>query len=245
MKKRWIAMGCALVLSLTCFGCSSTSNEVASTEATETIENVKTVETEEMIQKTQTSSASDKISAMEQIHAACEQAVPVGANQTVTAEGVVEFTIEQAYMTEEIYPSNIQGSYSYLEDQEDSIYAVFQGTVKNLSDEKINFGTFVAGGLGNVVSLFLAGDTYYVGSWLSEEPDGSSVSGTIEAGESAVVYLFAAIPNGEITDIQEIEGVLTVFKDMKEYVQNSFTGVVDWDLCTNKFYISMQEAEQE
>ena len=94
------------------------------------------------------------------------------------------------------------------------------------------------------MTLFLAGDTYYVGAWLTEEPDGSSIAGTIEAGESAVLYLFAAIPNGEITDVQEIEGVLTVFKDMKDYVQNSFTGVVDWDVCTNKFYISLQEVEE-
>ena len=162
MKKRWIAMGCAVMLVLSCFGCSSKTNEVAATEPEET---VKTVETEEMIQKTQTASVSNNISAMEQIHAAREQAVAVSANQAVTAEGVVEFKIEQAYMTEEIMPSNVQGSYSYMEDQEDSTYVVFQGTLKNLSDEKINFGTFVAGGLGNIVTLFLAGDTYYVGAW--------------------------------------------------------------------------------
>ena len=90
MKKRWIAMGCAVMLVLSCFGCSSKTNEVATTEPEET---VKTVETEEMIQKTQTTSASKNISAMEQIHTAREEAVMINADQIVTAEGVVDFTI--------------------------------------------------------------------------------------------------------------------------------------------------------
>ena len=158
----------------------------------------------------------------------------VAYGQEQTAKDLIKFTLDDAYLAEEILPSQPGFSYNYLAGTEGYQYLVIKGTLSNISSKTIMFDS-VSVGYDAICTWFQIDGKLYMGRWITERPDGSSITTRIEPGETAAFYIYAGVTDKDCESLNTAT-MVTGFKDLETSLVSGLGGYTfNWDECTYKY----------
>lgn len=143
-----------------------------------------------------------------EITMAIDHPIEIQLQEKIELPDFLSFQIDSAEWTDEIYPSNTSGTYSYLSDSPNEKYFVLKGVVKNLSGRSID----VQFDLG--MYRFLFNDKYeYTGTMTAESSKGDDFYGyDIDPLTETNFILYISVPD-EVKDIYETCQVDILFGD--------------------------------
>lgn len=129
---------------------------------------------------------------------AIDNPIEINLKEKIEISNLLTFQIDSAEWTDEIYPSNTSGTYSYLSDSPDEKFFVLRGTIKNISGKSID----VQFDLG--MYRFLFNNKYeYTGTMTAESSEGDDFYGyDISPLTETNFILYTSVPD-EVKDIYE------------------------------------------
>lgn len=154
----------------------------------------------------------------------------LNVNETVTVGNAMEITLESSEWVEEIKPSNTQGSYSYLEDQDGEKYFVIKGKIKNLSGEDLDVSYKAM-----EASLLING-TYNADIHIeSEEADGTGFYCDIKPLQTLNVIFYASVSDELQAICENAEMTLKVVNDAAYISEYFYEDEVPFNTYSIKF----------
>ena len=132
-----------------------------------------------------------------------------GDTFTSDFKGNFSVTVADVYMSEDLYPPQATGNYTYWGDQEGEQYLIVKLNVKNLADEDLSYY--------NIAGVFCKhnGTEKYDAFFVTEEDGGQNLSlggGMMAPQEENVMYFVMGIPDEIVGEPLEI--TMYVGKDM-------------------------------
>lgn len=129
---------------------------------------------------------------------AIDNPIEINLKEKIEISDLLTFQIDTAEWTDEIYPSNTSGTYSYLSDSPNEKFFVLRGTIKNISGKSID----VQFDLG--MYRFLFNNKYeYTGTMTAESSEGDDFYGyDISPLTETNFILYTSVPD-EVKDIYE------------------------------------------
>lgn len=238
MKKLVVGLLCAAMIVGTLTGCG----EQKKAETTKTVEQSSENKNDEKLASLE-SKLADLESENESLQAivngqnsvadnSTQPALPNTPQQIVlntpfTCDGIFEMTVTSAEWTDEIYPSNTSGGYSYYQDKNGESFFVLKGTIKNISGDLIDvqFCSY---------SEMLFNGTYkYSPEWTAESQEGDDFYGyQINPLQSSNFVIYASVPDEVKENFQSCK-VSFGFSDLTHYVYK-------WEDCTHIYEITVQ-----
>lgn len=113
-----------------------------------------------------------------------------------------EFQLDSVEWNDKMLPSNVSGTYSYMEDIDDEKYIIIRGTFKNKAGESKNLPDNVK------VQFIFNGKYKYHGSLVTEEDNGTGFNSLYSTKplKKETIVLYASVPD-EIADNWEEGGL--------------------------------------
>lgn len=170
--------------------------------------------------------------------AASQEAQAVQMGEKVIEDKIIAFSVEKTYWADEVVPAQPEGSYNYVEPEDGNSFLICEGTVQNLTSEKVELSSSMGQLWGSVATVFIFDDTEaYYGDWYT---GAGSISLSLEAGQEDTLYIAAAVPD-EMKESCEKVQVLTGFSDLQEQAgtpMGTQTGV-NWPVLPHKYLIDV------
>ncbi|MDO4856780.1 MAG: hypothetical protein Q4A17_02420 [Thermoguttaceae bacterium] len=143
-----------------------------------------------------------------------------------------EFQLDSVEWSDEVRPSNVSGTYSYMEDTADEKYIIIRGTFKNKASEAKNLPDNIK------VQFIFNGKYKYWGHLNTEEENGTGLNSLYSTKplKKETIVIYASVPD-EIAEDWE-EGVLQF--GFRDNLSSSFFGD-DLEKMENRYELKLSK----
>lgn len=189
MKKTSLLTISVILISFSIFGCSSETSieegKIAALESqisrlqaeNESLKANEKMSTEESFEKTNNTQESSQINDDDYLQ----------LGNTIVVDNIMELTLVSCEWSQDILPSNTEGSYNYIEGTAGESFLILKGTVKNLASETFSIDNCIK-------TQFLVNNKYKLdGSLTCEESDGTGVGEEPKPLQTLNIMIYTAL----------------------------------------------------